>query len=54
MKLFESALLYAETAVSLDRTYVKGYFRKLNSLLELDIMEVPKVISAISLVASAS
>ncbi len=52
MRLFESALFYAETSISLDRTYVKGLYRKFNCLLELDIKEIPRVIGAISMIGS--
>jgi hypothetical protein len=54
MRLFDTALLYAEISVTLDRTYVKGLYRKFNCLLELDMKEIPHVISAISLVGTRS
>jgi hypothetical protein len=54
MRLFQSALLYAEISIKLDRAYIKGLYRKLNCLLELDIKEIPRVISAISMMGSQS
>lgn len=33
MRLFASALRYAEISIALDRSYVKGLYRKLNCLL---------------------
>lgn len=54
MRLFQSALLYAETSINLDRTYIKGLYRKLNCLLELDTKEIPRVISSIHMMGSQS
>ncbi len=33
MRLFAAALRYAEISITLDRTYIKGLYRKLNCLL---------------------
>lgn len=52
MRLFASALRYAEISITLDRTYIKGLYRKLNCLLELDTKEIPRVITAISVMGS--
>lgn len=33
MRLFAAALRYAEISITLDRSYIKGLYRKLNCLL---------------------
>lgn len=37
----------------MDKNYIKGFFRKLNCLLELDLKEVPRVICSIDTLAPA-
>jgi hypothetical protein len=34
MKLYDQAIRYADLSIKIDKSYVKGYFRKFKALLE--------------------
>ena len=41
--LYETSMAYASTAIVIDNSYPKSYFRKMNCLLELKMFhEIPK------------
>jgi hypothetical protein len=48
MRLYESALIYAEISTALDKKYLKAFFRKLNCLLELrETSSIPQLLNSI-------
>ena len=48
MRLFESALIYAEISSAIDGKYAKGVYRKFASLMELKLYkQVPTMLRAI-------
>jgi hypothetical protein len=53
LSLSENTLLYADTAIALDKTFVKSYYRKLCSLLELQRLEdIPQLLMLMAKVCS--